>query len=117
MAENTNWEMLVKSQRYKQRRGKIRNALLRHLELQNAKREPFLDIVEQYMSLWDTACQLELDISERGVVVEGMHGVKKNDSVPEQQKVNKQMLSILAYLDISPEVTEDAIGGDIDDTV
>ncbi|HBJ8545876.1 P27 family phage terminase small subunit [Listeria monocytogenes] len=117
MAENKNWEILVKSQSYKQRRGKIRNSLLKHLEIKDAKREPFLDIVEQYMSLWDTACQLELDISERGVVVEGMHGMKKNDSVPEQQKVNKQMLSILAYLDMNPEVAADATGGDIDDTV
>ncbi|MBC1605668.1 terminase [Listeria rocourtiae] len=116
MAETESWEILRESQRYKQRRGRIKNSLLRHLEEQDAKREPYLDIVEQYMALWDTASQLELDISVRGVAVAGMHGMKKNDSVPEQQKVNKQLLSILAYLQMNPENAE-AAGGDEDESV
>ncbi|MBC2207423.1 P27 family phage terminase small subunit [Listeria booriae] len=115
MAEIDSWEKLRDSQSYKQRRGRIRNALLKHLEEQDAKREPYLDIVEQYMSLWDTSSQLDLDISIRGVAVAGMHGMKKNDSVPEQQKANKQMLSILAYLGMNPENAE--AGDDEDDTV
>ncbi|MBC2285889.1 P27 family phage terminase small subunit [Listeria booriae] len=117
MEEITKWADLKKSSSYKQKRGKIKNSLLRYLDANNAKKEPFTDMVEQYMTLWDTFNQLGIDIARRGVSVNGTHGLKKNDSVPEQQKTNKQMMSILAYLGMNPENLPPPEGDDDDDTI
>ena len=71
----------------------------------------FLDLVEDYMAMWDIKNNLIADIEERGVSVLGANGfMKKNDSINELNKTNTQMLKILNELGlkaVSEEVDDD----------
>lgn len=58
----------------------------------------YIDLIDDYMALWDVKNMLIADIQDRGVTVPGMRGEKKNDSVGELNKTNAQMLKILAEL-------------------
>jgi phage terminase small subunit len=62
----------------------------------------FLDLVNDYLALWDIKNKLIDDIEERGVAVTWQNGnqvgKKKNDSVSELNKTNAQMLKILSEL-------------------
>lgn len=44
-------------------REKLRRSLISQLESQKTNIEPFLDNVDRYISLWETAISLEEDIS------------------------------------------------------
>ena len=81
----------------------IREELLSHLEKKNAKTETNIDLVNDYMSLWEIKNKLIADIEKRGVQVETFNSsgntvYKKNDSVTELLKTNSQMLKILSDL-------------------
>lgn len=69
-------------------REKLRRSLISQLESQKTNIEPFLDNVDRYISLWETAISLEEDISENGIRLENG---KKNESVALLVSVNKQM--------------------------
>ena len=51
-------------------REKLRRSLISQLESQKTNIEPFLDNVDRYISLWETAISLEEDISENGIRLE-----------------------------------------------
>lgn len=84
----------------------IREDLLLQLKLNDTEEKMFLDLVEDYMSLWNIKNRLIEDIANRGVSVEWHNGkqlgYKKNDSISELVKVNNQMLKILADLNLKP---------------
>ncbi|HHV04781.1 MAG TPA: hypothetical protein GXX64_12915 [Bacteroidales bacterium] len=66
----------------------------------------FVDLVRDYMSLWDVKNDLLKDIKERGVMYRdfssvGIEMMKNNPSVRELVGINRQMLSILKDLDIN----------------
>ena len=84
-------------------REQIRQDLVDQLERQGGYGQHFLDLIDDYLALWDTKNELIKDIKERGVTVryqngENQWGYKKNDSVSELVKVNAQMLKILSEL-------------------
>ena len=84
-------------------REQIRQDLIDQLERQGIYGRHYLDLVEDYMALWDTKNDLIRDIKERGVTVryqngQNQWGHKKNDSVDNLVKVNKQMLMLLKEL-------------------
>ena len=84
-------------------REQIRQDLTDQLERQGVYGQHFLDLIEDYMALWDTKNALIKDIKDRGVSVKYQNGAnqwgyKKNDSVSELVKVNAQMLKILSEL-------------------
>ena len=84
-------------------REQIRQDLTDQLERQGVYGQHFLDLIEDYMALWDTKNALIKDIKDRGVSVKYQNGAnqwgyKKNDSVSELVKVNAQMLKILGEL-------------------
>ncbi len=84
-------------------REQIRQDLIDQLERQGIYGRHYLDLVEDYMALWDTKNDLIRDIKERGVMVryqngQNQWGHKKNDSVDNLVKVNKQMLILLKEL-------------------
>jgi P27 family predicted phage terminase small subunit len=84
-------------------REQIRQDLIDQLERQGVYGRHYLDLVEDYMALWDTKNDLIRDIKERGVMVryqngQNQWGHKKNDSVDNLVKVNKQMLMLLKEL-------------------
>jgi len=82
---------------------KIRRDLLDQLERDGTTGEHFINLVDDYMTLWDTKVLLTADIRERGVTVPYNHGggqvgVKKNECVEQLLKVNAQMLKLLTAL-------------------
>ena len=84
-------------------REQIRQDLIDQLERQGIYGRHYLDLVEDYMALWDTKNALIEDIKKRGVMVryqngQNQWGHKKNDSVGNLVKVNKQMLELLKEL-------------------
>ena len=89
----------------------LKKSLIEQLEENGNKKDFFLDLVNDYMSLWVIKNQLMDDIEERGVAVKynnggGQFGVKKNENVGELLKVNTQMLKILTQLEIKAVPTE-----------
>jgi len=75
----------------------------------------YLNLIEDYMSLWVIKEELMEDIKNRGVIIkwkngEKQSGEKKNDSVSEVSKVNAQMLKILTELNLKP--TDIPVGAD-----
>lgn len=87
-------------------REKIKQSIIAQLmEKDRIKYAHYEDLVNDYMKLWDFKNALQVDIEERGVSVywqnsETQYGYKKNDSISELLKVNKQMLTILYDLGI-----------------
>jgi P27 family predicted phage terminase small subunit len=84
-------------------REQIKQDLTDQLERQGVYGRHYLDLVEDYMALWDTKNALISDIKKRGVMIkyqngENQWGYKKNDSVGNLVKVNKQMLELLREL-------------------
>jgi len=81
----------------------IKRDLIDQLERNGVYGSHYMDLVEDYMSLWDIKNALIKDIKKRGVAVEYQHGknqwgIKKNDSIAELNKTNAQMLRILTDL-------------------
>lgn len=84
-------------------REQIKQDLIDQLERQGVYGQHYLDLVDDYMALWDVKNALIKDIKERGVTTKYQNGAnqwgyKKNDSVSELVKVNAQMLKILSEL-------------------
>jgi len=101
METNKIIENLKKSKEY----GKIKRDLINQLKLKKAKTPTFLSQVNDYMSMWIAKEMLISDMEERGVYISydnggGQKGIKKNDSVIDQIKLNAQMLKLLEALDI-----------------
>lgn len=98
---------------------KIKQDLIDQLERRGVYGQQYLDLVNDYMALWDVKNALIKDIKERGVSVryqngKNQWGYKKNDSVSELTKVNAQMLRILQELGL--RATDiDGAGDDDDD--
>lgn len=93
----------------------IKQDLLDQLDRNGTTGKYYIDLVDDYMDLYDTKKKLIKDIKERGVTCkyqngENQWGYKKNDSVDQLLKVNQQMLKLLDALGIKP--SQD---GDVDD--
>lgn len=91
----------------KMKEKEMREDLILQLEQKACRYPVYEDLIDDYMNLWKTKNKLQDDIKKRGVQVPynnggGQTGVKKNDSVEQQLKVNMQMLKILAYLELKP---------------
>lgn len=96
---------------------KIKADLQDQMEKNQTHGEHFSDLLDDYMSFYETKNLLIQDIQNRGVTVEynnggGQKGVKKNESIEQLLKVNTQMLRILDSLGIKA-VQE--VDGDFDD--
>ncbi len=94
----------------------IRGGLLEQLEKNNTVSPYYVDLVNDYMAMWNIKNNLILDIQNRGELVEykngaNQWGVKKNDSVTELIKYNAQMLNLLDKLGLkaTAELEDDDI--------
>jgi len=90
------------------KRDRIRSNLLKSLDKKLIIGQVYLDLIEDYMAMWDIKNGLIADIQERGVSVfwqnsETQQGYKKNDSIAELNKTNAQMLKILNELGLKAE--------------
>jgi hypothetical protein len=97
----------VNAIKYCEKREKIQTDLLDQLERNGTFGEFYVDLVNDYMAMWDVKNKLIADIEEKGVSVryqngENQWGYKKNDSVGELQRINNQMLNILKHLELKP---------------
>lgn len=78
----------------------IKRDLIDQLDRNGVFGSHYLDLINDYMKLWDIKNMLMKDIKKRGVTVkyqngENQWGYKKNDSISELNKTNNQMLKIL----------------------
>ncbi|TDX52149.1 P27 family phage terminase small subunit [Orenia marismortui] len=94
------------------KRSEIKTDLLDQLDRNGVKGKHLVDLVEDYMSLWDIKNDLIADIEDKGVNIkyqngENQYGFKKNDSVTNLHKTNTQMLKILDHLGLKPSKHED----------
>lgn len=97
-------------------RKKIEQDLIDQLNEKGAGHAHYIDMVKDYMSLWDVKNLLIQDITERGVVVSWNGNKKKNDSIGELNKTNAQMLKIISELDLKVDKKKGTkFGGDVDD--
>lgn len=98
---------------------RIRNNLLSQLKSKRAHEDAYIDLVNDYMSMWQIKNQLIADINARGVQVktfnsQGQEIYKKNDSIVELPKYNSQMLKLLNDLGLSAlEIDSGDDDGDI----
>lgn len=88
-------------------KSEIKKDLIDQLERNGVFGKHYVDLVNDYMAMWDIKNKLIKDIKERGVTVEynnggGQKGYKKNDSIAELNKTNAQMLKILNELGLKP---------------
>ena len=88
-------------------REKIKKDMEKQLEAKGNTGQYYLDLVSDYMRLWDIKNQLFDDIRDRGVVTSwnnggGQKGTKQNDSVFSVLKVSDRMTRILNDLGIKP---------------
>jgi Phage terminase, small subunit. len=89
----------------KKTKNEIRQDLIDQLERKGIYGCHYLDLIDDYMALWDIKNKLIRDIRKRGVSVfwsngGGQEGYKKNDSISELNKTNAQMLKILSELNL-----------------
>lgn len=91
---------------------KLRKSLLGQLDKKGNNQEFFIDLVNDYISMWNIKNKLIADVKSRGVSLkykngENQYGYKKNDSVRELTTINSQMLKILNELGIKAKVEVD----------
>lgn len=89
----------------------IKTDLLNQLEINGVAGEQYVDLINDYMSMFEIKNKLLADIKKRGVSVEynnggNQKGFKKNDSITEMTKVNTQMLRILSDLGLKASELE-----------
>lgn len=82
--------------------------MLDELERNGTVGKYYTDLVDDYMTLWDTKNLLKADVKGRGAVVEyisnnGTVNKRKNESVGELVKVNDRMVKLLEALGITPD--------------
>lgn len=89
----------------------IKKDLIDQLERNGVLGSHYLDLVDDYMALWEIKNKLIKDIKVRGVSIRwcnggGQEGYKKNDSISELNKTNAQMLKVLNELGLKATRTE-----------
>ena len=107
----------------RQSRKKVKDSILAALVAKGMDSPYFLELVEDYMDLWDIKTKLRKDLQERGPVVEWQNGanqkgLRKNDSVVEYPKISKRMTNILRQLEIDCRIEIDVPPqkeGEVDD--
>lgn len=103
----------------KKLRTKIELDLKKQLKELGLIKSYYVDLVDDYMSLWDIKNMLIDDIERRGVVITWDNGKqiseKKNDNISELNKTNAQMLKLLTQLGLDASNFVVEVGDDGDD--
>lgn len=89
----------------------VKKALLDEIKRKGADKPVFVDLVEDYMSLYVTKELLKDDIERTGVKNTwengaNQKGIRDNPSVDKLIKINQQMLKLLAELNIKTTTVE-----------
>lgn len=95
----------------------IKQDLLDQLERNGTAGAYYVDLIDDYMEMWDTKNKLTEDIRTRGVTVEIVTSAgsnpRKNDSIGEMVKLNAQMLKLLDCLGVQPTQSRGDDDGDM----
>lgn len=96
---------------------RIKESLLKQLQLMGATADFYSDLINDYMSFWDIKVALIKDIKKRGVTYTdyssvGVEMQKNNPSTKELVVVNKQMMSVLKDLGMNEPKLIAAAGDD-----
>ena len=98
-------------------KAQIKNSLIKQLETKGANVAHFIDLIYDYLELYETKKKLQTDIKKRGVSYKttsasGYEIIKQNQSVKDVVAVEKQMLSILKEMGLT---TDAPTGNDVID--
>ena len=101
-------------------KAKIKESLIKQLEVKNANVAHFMDLICDYMVLYDTKKALQKDIKKRGVSYEtssasGFPITKQNQSVKDLVAVEKQMMVMLNEMGLTTDAPtgEDVLNADL----
>lgn len=99
------------------KKNQIKQDLLNQLEAQGKYDEFYVDLVEDYMLLYDLKKSLRKDIKDNGLRYKAINGngfevEKPNESVLNFTKINTQMLKILNDLGLQKPSEPDPGDGD-----
>jgi len=86
-------------------RNSVKESLIEQIKLQGKTSDFYVDLINDYMSLWDLKEMLYDDIKTNGLRLiqkngNGFETEKKNDSVADIQKTTATMLKILNDLNL-----------------
>lgn len=89
----------------------IKKGLIEQFKKNKISGDHYLDLINDYMAMWDIKNKLIKDIKDKGVSVkyqngENQWGHKKNDSVGELNRINAQMLKVLDFLGLKVSDSE-----------
>lgn len=110
---------MAKKTKRERLRETIRQDLQTQLKNNGTAGQYYLDLIDDYMDMWDTKNGLTADIRERGekVPVYSAHSSapskKTNDSVIDLLKVNAQMLKLLDSMGIKPAQVDGENNGEM----
>ena len=98
-------------------KAQIKESLIKQLETKGANVAHFIDLIYDYLQLYETKKKLQTDIKKRGVSYKttsasGYEIIKQNQSVKDVVAVEKQMLSILKEMGLT---TDAPTGNDVID--
>ena len=93
------------------KKSEIKQDLIDQLERQGVYGRHYIDLINDYMDLWDIKNELIKDIKARGVNTKYQNGpdqwgYKRNDGIAELNKVIAQMLKILNDLGLKAQRME-----------
>lgn len=100
---------------------KIYNSLKEQLEINDNYNDYTEDLLQDYLTMYDTKCMLAQDIKDRGVSLEydnggGQKGSRNNPSIDLYNRTNAQMLKLLDALGLKPsKMSKPSSDGDDDD--
>ena len=101
-------------------KAKIKDSLIKQLEVKNANVAHFQDLICDYMALYDTKKELQKDIKKRGISYEtlsanGVKITKQNQSVKDLVAVEKQMMAMLKEMGLTTDAPtgEDVVNADL----
>ena len=101
-------------------KAKIKESLIKQLEVKNANVAHFNDLICDYLVLYDTKKALQKDIKKRGIAYEtlsasGVPITKQNQSVKDLVAVEKQMMAMLKEMGLTTDAPtgEDVVNEDL----
>ena len=101
-------------------KAKIKESLIKQLEVKNANVAHFYDLICDYLVLYDTKKALQKDIKKRGISYKtlsasGVQITKQNQSVKDLVAVEKQMMAMLKEMGLTTDAPtgEDVVNEDL----
>ena len=97
-------------------RKELRKSMIENLEARGLVEPIYIDMVNEYLQLWERRRLLAEDVRKRGVIVPDKRGGEtENRSISQGTQVSKQMLAIYAALGFKEQAASAVAGAGEDD--